>query len=255
MNLLTFNIKLCKYIDEVIETIDSVVNGERPDYICLQEYQPNETLEKYLIGMGYKFSTFEYLHKERKNWHQNLLTAYKADIKLTNSYTKILSESKIFGETKGVMICEMMRNGRKEYIVNVHLPIIKRDSKKFIELIEFIDQYCASLHNPVLICGDFNVVRKKSHTILMKLMQKSGFRNVCPNTETFSYLTNSEIRTAMKRVDPILEKIRFKNDWIFANYIALENMNIFSQILHNSLGSDHDPVYIELEEAGTTLKE
>ncbi|WKZ31080.1 MAG: hypothetical protein QY318_04560 [Candidatus Dojkabacteria bacterium] len=247
MKLLTFNVKLSTYVDEIIATIDSVMNGDQPDYICLQEYQPNKQLEKYLTEKGYRYSTFEYLFKERKQWHQNLLTAYRKDIDLLNTYTTILNESKLLGETKGVMIMEVNRDGQKEFVVNVHLPILRKDTVKFEDLIGFVNENTGSLNYPVYICGDFNSVRKKSHDMLVKLMEDSGFKNVCPSKETFSYLTNSEIRTERKHIDPILDKIKFKNDWIFANLKALENMSVYSQILHNALGSDHDPVYLELE--------
>lgn len=246
VRLLTFNIKLSQYIEEAIETINSVVNGDKPDYICLQEYQPSKVFEKYLEENGYRYSTFEYLFKERRNWHQNLLIAYKSEITLLNSYSTVINESKLLGETKGVLILELSREGRKEYVVNVHLPIFKDDGSKFDDVLNFVNDNCATLNYPVYICGDFNVVMKKSHIKLVEMMKKSGFINVCPEKETFSFITDSEIRTEHKHLDPILQKIRFKNDWIFANYKALENRSVYSQILHDSRGSDHDPVYLEL---------
>ncbi|MFI8574176.1 exodeoxyribonuclease III [Rossellomorea aquimaris] len=151
------------------------------------------------------------------------------------------------------------------YLVNVYTPNSKRDLSRIAERLEWEDtlrKYLLDLnqHKPVVLCGDLNVAHTeidlkndKSNrgnsgftneergkmTMLLQEGFVDSFRYIHPTKEDafswWSYMSNVRERNIGWRIDYFIVSNRLSP--------AIKSAEIHSEIL----GSDHCPVYLELE--------
>ncbi|MGM0854119.1 MAG: exodeoxyribonuclease III [Bacillota bacterium] len=151
------------------------------------------------------------------------------------------------------------------YLVNVYTPNSKRDLSRIGERLEWEDtlrKYLLDLdqHKPVVLCGDLNVAHTeidlkndKSNrgnsgftdeergkmTMLLQEGFVDSFRYIHPSKDDafswWSYMSNVRERNIGWRIDYFIVSNRLTP--------AIKSAEIHSEIL----GSDHCPVYLELE--------
>lgn len=151
------------------------------------------------------------------------------------------------------------------YLVNVYTPNSKRDLSRLSERLEWEDtlrKYLTDLeqHKPVVLCGDLNVAHTeidlkndKSNrgnsgftdeergkmTMLLQEGFVDSFRHIHPTRDDafswWSYMSNVRERNIGWRIDYFIVSNRLTP--------AIKTAEIHAEIL----GSDHCPVYLELE--------
>ncbi|MGF3103108.1 exodeoxyribonuclease III [Rossellomorea sp. DUT-2] len=151
------------------------------------------------------------------------------------------------------------------YLVNVYTPNSKRDLSRIVERLEWEDtlrKYLLELdqHKPVVLCGDLNVAHTeidlkndKSNrgnsgftneergkmTMLLQEGFVDSFRYIHPTKDDafswWSYMSNVRERNIGWRIDYFIVSKRLTP--------AVKTAEIHTEIL----GSDHCPVYLELE--------
>lgn len=225
---------------------------ENPDIICLQEVKAEK--EQYDFSPeGY----YEYLFPAKRKGYSGTLI-----------YSKIKPLSVVYGINEE----EYDNEGRTItlefdhfYLINVYVPNVKRGLERIESRMHYeaiFKDYIKKLDDlkPVIICGDFNVAHteidiknakqnignagftyeeRNKFTKLLEIGLIDTFRHYNPNkTDAYtwwSYIGSARERNVGWRIDYFLVSTR----WI------KEVTN--TMIYHDTLGSDHCPIGIELK--------
>ncbi len=150
------------------------------------------------------------------------------------------------------------------HLVNVYTPNSKRDLSRLAERLEWEDeirQYLLTLDKtkPVVYCGDLNVAHQEIDLKNAKSnMGNSGFTD--EEREKMTLLLNSGFIDSFRYLYPdktdaytwwsYMNKVRERNiGWRIDYFVVSEKLKdtiTEAQIHHEVMGSDHCPVYLEL---------
>ncbi|WP_044336934.1 exodeoxyribonuclease III [Rossellomorea aquimaris] len=204
---------------------------------------------------------------ELEGYHQYWNYAMRKGYSGTSVFTKQKPLSVSYGinedmEPEGrIITCEY----DSFYLVNVYTPNSKRDLSRLSERLEWEDtlrKYLADLkhHKPVVLCGDLNVAHteidlkndksnrgnsgftdeeREKMTMLLQEGFTDSFRYIHPTKDDafswWSYMSDVRERNIGWRIDYFIVSNRLAP--------AIKTAEIHTEIL----GSDHCPVYLELE--------
>ncbi|MGM0750918.1 MAG: exodeoxyribonuclease III [Bacillota bacterium] len=204
---------------------------------------------------------------ELEGYHQYWNYAMRKGYSGTSVFTKQKPLSVSYGinedmEPEGrIITCEY----DSFYLVNVYTPNSKRDLSRLSERLEWEDtlrKYLADLehHKPVVLCGDLNVAHteidlkndksnrgnsgftdeeREKMTMLLQEGFTDTFRYIHPTKDDafswWSYMSDVRERNIGWRIDYFIVSNRLAP--------AIKTAEIHTKIL----GSDHCPVYLELE--------
>ncbi|WP_064093305.1 exodeoxyribonuclease III [Rossellomorea aquimaris] len=207
------------------------------------------------------------IHLDLKGYHQYWNYALKKGYSGTAVFTKKKPLSVSYGienenEPEGrIITCEY----DAFFLVNVYTPNSKRDLSRLKERLQWEDrirEYVVTLNSqkPVILCGDLNVAHQEIDLKNDRSNRgNSGFTE--EEREKMTVLLNSGFIDSFRYMYPTkddsytwwsyMSKVRERNiGWRIDYFIVSLQLNdrIQESIIHSDiLGSDHCPVYLELD--------
>jgi len=233
-----------KDFEEIFKALDA-------DFFCIQETKMQEEQKTFSFD-GY----YEYWNDAIKKGYSGTLIYTKH--KPLNVFLGLKDDS--YNDEGRIITLEY----ENFYLVNTYVPNSKRELLRLDYRMEYEDKVRKyyqdlSLNKPVILCGDLNVAHEEidlknpktnqknpgftdEERSKMTSLLKSGFidtfRYIYPNKIKYSwwsYMFNARANNAGWRIDYFLVSK------------SLENKIKEVDILNEVMGSDHCPVYLELE--------